>query len=169
MQRRVLFVCYGNIHRSVIAMYCLRRILKKKRIQTIHVLSRGIKGSHGTTPPLYQNLTFYGEIWSASEPTLREIGIDVTKHIARPVSRKIIDTSDIVIAMDRRVLQDDPHSLWVQFPEARNKMILFSALAGKEDDVEDCGETVDKNIHRKTILFIENVLKEHYEKIIAMM
>jgi len=81
----VLFVCTGNIFRSMTAEYALRKHLTGGR--NIHVHSAGlIDAPH--------------EIVSFVKEYLSNRDIDISKHLPRKLTEDMLSSSDLVVAMD---------------------------------------------------------------------
>ena len=81
---RVLFVCTGNIFRSLTAEYALREVLGEA--SKIQVASAGTEDFPHVVAPFVADY-------------LRSRGLDVSRHQRRTLTRKIIDEHDSVIAM----------------------------------------------------------------------
>ena len=82
--RRVLFVCTGNIFRSLTAEYALRAALPEKA--GIHVSSAGTDD--------YPHV-----VWPEVRAYLLEKGLDVRPHVRRTLTQAIIDESHLLIVM----------------------------------------------------------------------
>jgi protein-tyrosine phosphatase len=82
--RRVLFVCTGNIFRSLTAEYALRSALPKNA--DIHVSSAGTDD--------YPHV-----VWPEVRAYLLEKGLDVRPHVRRTLTQAIIDESHLLIVM----------------------------------------------------------------------
>ena len=98
--KTILFVCTGNSCRSVMAVELFKKILGDK-LAKVHVLSAGV----GTIVGM-----------RASEYTLKVLqkdGIDAIDHRSTPVTKKLLEESDLVIVMERfhkhRILEIAPH------------------------------------------------------------
>ena len=84
MIRRLLFVCTGNIFRSLTADVALTRLLAGRK--DFHVSSAGtVDYPHGVRP--------YTQGYLLSK------GYDVSEHQRRTLTRAIMDESDLVVAM----------------------------------------------------------------------
>jgi protein-tyrosine phosphatase len=82
--RRVLFVCTGNIFRSLTAEYALRATLREN--PEIHVSSAGTDDyPHVVRPEV--------------RAYLREKGLDVSRHLRRTLTQAIVDESHLLIVM----------------------------------------------------------------------
>lgn len=155
----ILVVCSGNIHRSVIAEYCINQALKKNGLDKEFIaVSRGIQTA---SPPVGKNLKDYRDEWLASSPILQEIGIGISDARSTPVDLSIVEKASLILAMDRSVLVDKPNSLTKQFPAQGYKTWLFRELEGKTGDVPDCFGSNDSNLHRRVIELIENISREN--------
>lgn len=164
--KRVLFVCMGNIHRSVIAEVHLRRLLAESGITDIEVFSRGIQGSAGTPPPKGLNLRDYPLQWKASSQALIDWQIDMTDHVAQPVTLDAVRSADLVIAMDELVLATHSDSLQNQFPELVGKMHLFDELSGGTEGVEDVGASTIVHEHVRVVDRICQTLDKHVQTLL---
>lgn len=82
--RRVLFVCTGNIFRSLTAEYALRAALRENA--EIHVSSAGTEDyPHVVRPEV--------------RAYLLEKGLDVSRHRRRTLTQAIVDESQLLIVM----------------------------------------------------------------------
>jgi len=79
--RRVLFVCTGNIFRSMTAEYAVRRSCPR-----LNVSSAGPEDR-----PLV--------VWPVVAEHLRGHGLDVSTHRRRTLTRGLLDQADVVVAM----------------------------------------------------------------------
>jgi protein-tyrosine phosphatase len=84
--RSVLFVCTGNIFRSLAAEHALKTMLGGQ--SACQVGSAGIDAKPQTVHE-----------WVRTRLDLR--GADVTAHVQRQLTRKIIEQADLVVAMGR--------------------------------------------------------------------
>lgn len=86
--KSVLFVCTGNSCRSVIAEGLFKKFLSDRGCSYIKVQSCGIISFSGLSP---------------TENTLkvmRNAGIDVSGHKSTPLTKELIDNSDLILAME---------------------------------------------------------------------
>ena len=119
--RSILFVCTGNVFRSMIAEFALKAALGPG--PRYHVSSAGA-------------LAVPQEIWAFVRDRLRARGIDPTDHRPRRLTPEILDAADLVIAMG---LDHRDH-----IKECFEKdAVLFNQLCcGKEESVLDIFEAV---------------------------
>lgn len=80
----MLFVCTGNIFRSMTAEYAVRRALSLP--DRCHVSSAGTEDS-----PLV--------VWPVVADHLKQHGLDVGGHRRRTLTRTLLDEADLVVAM----------------------------------------------------------------------
>ena len=84
--RSVLFVCTGNIFRSLAAEHALKALLRNQRLVTI-----GSAGVEAKPQPVHE--------WVQIK--LRSKGADPSFHVQRQVTREMVEAADLVIAMGR--------------------------------------------------------------------
>jgi len=85
---KVLFVCTGNIFRSMVAELCLRDYLKKENTLGIEVASAG-------TGAIKQQMD------ATVRNTLLSLGIDPSKHKQTKLSEKHFEEYDLIVAMHK--------------------------------------------------------------------
>jgi protein-tyrosine-phosphatase len=167
--KTILFVCGGNIHRSVIAAsYAEKLIVKHGLNENYSILSRGLQGSSGTVPPKFQNLRDYSVEWAFSEPILNELEIVIPlTQVATPVTRDVVEKANLILAMDSDVLRGRVNSLMRQFPDLSHKMRLLSVVGGTEEDVPDpVGQGIAT--HRRAIEMIHRTLTNHFDELLRL-
>ena len=139
---KILFVCKGNIFRSVTAEYSLRKYLFDNNINDVIVSSAGIEAKKEKINPFLKN-------------SLKKLGILVNNHRQRKITKKILEENDEIIAIGK------DHK---EFIEKRfgMKVSLFNKFALNKDtpilDIEDC--VVDYKHHEDAVeKFIEGTVK----------
>jgi len=149
--KKIIFVCKGNIYRSVIAEKYLKKLLNNKGMNgEFEITSAGINGTAGTKPPKGKNIKDYPEIYKVVKKFIDEKGIDLADHNSSQITREKAEQADLIIVMEKSVLEGPPNSLATQFPNLTYKMRLFSELEGKNYDIPDC-ENEDQKIHKMVI------------------
>jgi protein-tyrosine phosphatase len=88
MQRtpHLLFVCTGNLHRSVMAAAMVEAMLRALGASAV-VGSAGTLGLQGQPAP------------AAVQQVCQELGLDVSGHSNRPLTRSLVERSDRIIVM----------------------------------------------------------------------
>jgi protein-tyrosine phosphatase len=120
--QRILFVCTGNIFRSLTAEYALRDVLGER--SAIRVASAGTEDFPHVVAPFVADY-------------LHSRGLDVSRHQRRTLTNRILEEQDWVIAMstDHRAI------LAEQFN--RPNVPLFTAACGlKAEPLPDVHEVV---------------------------
>ncbi|MBV9874541.1 MAG: serine hydroxymethyltransferase [Verrucomicrobia bacterium] len=106
-QKTVLFVCTGNVCRSPMAEGLFGRMIAER--PDLRVLSAGVSTYPGQPPSAH------------AVEVLAELGIDISQHRSRPLSEKVVDEADWIIAMTRSHLD----SIIYLFPRAAEKVYLL--------------------------------------------
>jgi protein-tyrosine phosphatase len=109
--RRVLVVCLGNICRSPIAEFVLRKHLEGR---DVIVESAGIAATHGA------------RIDPLALAVLYRHGIDADRHVARRLDKSMIDAADLVLVMEREHLE----FIRAGIPSATGKTFLLGKWQG---------------------------------------
>ena len=123
MRKKILLVCAGNTCRSVMAQGIMQKILQEMGVNSelMQVCSAGV-------------VAYPGE--KASKEALlvmEEIGIDMSRHYARPLTESLAREADLIIAMTRGQKQ----IITSVFLAAENKVVVLKEFAGEEGDIED--------------------------------
>ncbi len=107
--KNVLFVCTGNICRSPFAQGLLNKLVEQKGLE-------GVKADSAGLLALPDN-----EATHLAQQVASEYGVDLTQHVAKPVSAGLVDWSDLILAMER----SHADALMAAFPEAARKVLLL--------------------------------------------
>jgi protein-tyrosine phosphatase len=124
MSKHVLFLCTGNICRSPLAEGILKHRLEQKRIGSVTVSSAGTYGLSGS---------------SAAEHGVEvaaQHGIDISDHIARHVTREMLDGADFVVC----ATMDHVVEAGAVLPDSGGKYSLLSDFGppkGRGRDIAD--------------------------------
>jgi protein-tyrosine phosphatase len=109
--RKVLVVCLGNVCRSPIAEFVLRRRLAGR---DVIVESAGIAATDGA------------RIDPRALSVLDRHGIDADAHVARRLDQRMLDAADLVLVMERSQLE----LIRSQIPSAAGKTFLLGKWQG---------------------------------------
>jgi protein-tyrosine-phosphatase len=108
--KNVLFVCTGNICRSPIAEYLLRKELSQLNISGIEIKSAGLL-ELGSRPADQKMIAL-----------CKEHDVDLTSHISRQVTLQMITNADLVF-----VMETGHHDALIKLkPEDGDKVLLLS-------------------------------------------
>ena len=166
----IIFVCNGNIHRSVIAEACFRNIIKRHKIdKDIIIDSYGIQGTVGTKLPKKKQLSEYTKEWGAAKPTLDKLKIDINNHYFQMISEDVIKKADLIIAMDDKVYKKAENSLIKQFPKYKNKMYCFCEFIIDNEIIKDPSGNDDTKAHEQIITKICHTLNNRLDDILQLL
>lgn len=122
MYNNILFVCTGNICRSAMSEYLLKKMLKEEGITELQVWSRGIAGSHTLRIPAIEL------------ELMDEENIDISQHVSHPLLGRDVLTADLILVMEKY----HKERLQTFFPEVSEKIFLLSEFVGQgAQDIKD--------------------------------
>ncbi|MGN8650146.1 low molecular weight protein-tyrosine-phosphatase [Eubacterium pyruvativorans] len=105
MKKSILFVCHGNICRSVSAQYIFENLVHQSGLDRPFFVDSAATSREEIGSPIYPPM----------ERALRRLSVPVGTHRARQLRREDYDQYDLLIGMDeenayymRRILGDDP-------------------------------------------------------------
>lgn len=126
-KRTIMFVCTGNICRSPMAEYMLRRRLGPNTNWT--VCSTGTSAGRGMPAS------------RAAEVVMSEMGIDLTPHRSSPLTREGVDAASLIVVMA------GGHRDFIRtvYPDATEKVFLLKSFdpVGSGDVDDPIGMTAD--------------------------
>jgi protein-tyrosine-phosphatase len=134
--KHVLFVCFFNQSRSLIAELLLREMLRNQgdaSMPDITVSSAGFLDAeslrwfdnHGIPLP---NPLFNQPASPATQIVLLKRGIDISSHFSREIDKEILDNSDIIIPF----FDSQKRSIISLYPETKPKIFLPKELVNQE-------------------------------------
>lgn len=114
--RSFLFVCFGNIMRSPMCEALMRQELTRFPHIQVKVTSAGLNATPGK----------HAHPWAlAAAP---QFGVSLDHHEARLLTAEMVNQADVIFAMDYQ----NQVELFCRFPNAREKVCMFSAYAGPD-------------------------------------
>jgi len=111
-----VFVCFGNIMRSAIAEFLMKKALSQNpqaQAQKVRIVSAGLHANPGR------------EAHSWMQEAARGLGISLASHRAKLLTRKMVDEADAIFAMDFQ----NKAELLTLYPDATRKIFMLSAYA----------------------------------------
>lgn len=130
-KRKILFVCTGNVFRSLSAELLLKKYLEENGIEDMEVSSAGTRGRADAL------------VDPATRDALARRGIELPSWVSRPVTRELLADQDVVIAMASYHVAELEEELG--FAEA----VLFDEVASGAAtsilDLNDPGISVDRD------------------------
>lgn len=121
MTRQVLFVCTGNVFRSLTAEYALRTVLDSR--SGIAVASAGTDDYAHTVAPQIADY-------------LMQKGLDVRSHRRRTLTREMVDAAQLVIAMSL------DHRDFIRASFGRSVPLFLECCGGPAEALLDLHEAV---------------------------
>jgi len=128
--KKILFVCHGNICRSVMAEYMMRYVVEQTGRQDEFLIDS--KAAHTDD--------IGSEMYSQARRKLEEKGIPYGHHRATLISKQDYDKYDILIGMDSENIIDMKR-FWNQDPDG--KIVKLMTFAGEARSVKDPWYTGD--------------------------
>jgi protein-tyrosine-phosphatase len=112
--RSFVFVCFGNIMRSAMAEFLMRRELTETGAeQQVRIVSAGLHANPGR------------EAHPWAQQASEDLGISLAEHRAKPLTREMVEEADCVLAMDFQ----NKAELLTLYPEYQEKIFMLSAYA----------------------------------------
>lgn len=93
---KVLFICHGNICRSPLAEYMMKR----------EIASRGVEDSFTVISRATSTEELGNPVYPPMASLMRQHGFEFGSHRARQITRKEFDESDMIVAMDQNNLRN---------------------------------------------------------------
>ena len=131
---RILFVCHGNICRSVMAECIMQKIVDDEKRSADYVLDSCATSYEEIGNPIYPK----------AKRKLLEKGVKVKIHRARHIEKDDYDKWDLFIAMDNANLRD----LKRMFLDPENKIRMLNDKAVADPWYTDDFETAFDEIYR---------------------
>ncbi len=121
---RIMFVCTGNTCRSSMAEGIMKNLIKNSRLENEVYISSSGTGVNISLPAS-------GNAVSA----LEELGIDISGHWSKPITKELIEDSDLILGMTEA---HKNHVLKIT-PKAKEKTftLIEYTMGGKKGDIAD--------------------------------
>jgi protein arginine phosphatase len=114
--RSFVFVCFGNIMRSAMAEFLMRKVLNERaaeKVEEIRIVSAGLHANPGRE----------AHPWMQEAGT--DLGISLATHRAKLLTREMVDAADAIFAMDFQ----NKAELLTLYPDAADKIHMLSSYA----------------------------------------
>ena len=121
---RVLFICHGNICRSVSAQYIFEQLIREKGVEEEFFVDSAATSTEEIGNPIYPPM----------RSALESHGVPIGSHRARQVKRHEYEEYDYIIAMDEENVRD---MLRLFGGDPDKKIHALLGFAGENREVAD--------------------------------
>lgn len=165
--KSVLVICRGNIARSPVAEYYLKREIDKNSLNNeIYVFSRGTQGTSMDPQPVkFPNISYYPDLYRDAKPALDKLNINITKHISKMISSEDVTKADIVLVVDKKTKS----AVETLFPEFRDKIHNLSELSDRDEDLPDPENISGTDKHLKIFRDIKNTIQIGFPNLLKLL
>ena len=111
---KIMFICTGNICRSAMAHWLMKKKLQDKNIGDIQVYSSGIFAMEGDVPT------------EEAIEVMREYGVDLKQHRATITAKSNIQEMDLILCMTTSHKQNLIH----MYPNLQDKIYTLKEYVG---------------------------------------
>ncbi|MCQ2286333.1 MAG: low molecular weight phosphotyrosine protein phosphatase [Bacteroidales bacterium] len=132
-KKKILFVCLGNICRSPMAEFIMKKMVKEARLEEQYEIASAATSTDEIGNPVYP----------PARQKLAENGIGCQGKTARQMTRKDYEYYDFVIAMEQKNLK---HIRFIIGEDDQNKLSLLMDYTDHPHDVADPWYTGNFNI-----------------------
>lgn len=156
--QKILFVCHGNICRSPMAEFMLKKLVKEKGVEADYEIASAATSTEEIA----------GDIYPPAKQCLRRHGVPFSKRGARQI------TAEDYHHYDRIYVMDDNNLRWLRYilpneiissHDYRDKVRLLMSLCGEELDVADPWYTGDfERTYRDIDRALQTALKKTSNK-----
>jgi protein-tyrosine phosphatase len=152
MSKMVLFICYGNIARSLMAEGYLKKIISKYKLK-IQVSSAGINAQG--LPPTKETL----------EIMKKEL-IDLSNRTATQLTRDLLEQADLVFTME----EIHKKAILFYYPQFKDKIFTLKEFAGEKENL-DIEDPYGKNIEVYEARYeeIKSAINRSFDKIVKFL
>ena len=154
---KIMFICTGNICRSAMAEWLLKKKLEDKKIENIEVYSGGVYAQDGDI-----------STWEAKRVMMDEYSIDMSKHRATNIVNSKIKEMDLILCATSRHKRD----VLRIYPELEGKVFTMKEYVGYDREYHDKIDIKDPwgydiETYRSCVAEIDECLELLLEKIIS--
>lgn len=119
---KIMFICTGNICRSAMAEWLLKKKIEDKKIENIEVYSSGVYAQDGDI-----------STWEAKRVMMDEYAINMSKHRATNIVNSNIKEMDLILCATSRHKRD----VLRIYPELEGKVFTMKEYVGYDREYHD--------------------------------
>lgn len=150
--RRLLFVCTGNLCRSPMAVGFTKELLKAQgRDDEVNSAGTWTVEDLPSAPLALE--------------VMAEWGVNISSHRSHRLTPQDMEDATLVVVMT----QGHKEALALEFPQAKRKIYLLAELASKSYDIEDPYGSDSLELYQQCADEIGKLLREGYERLIELL
>lgn len=119
---KIMFICTGNICRSAMADWLLKKKLEDKHIENIEVCSCGVYAQDYDVPT-----------WEARSVMKDEYGVDMSKHRAQNIKRSDIKNMDLILC----ATSSHKNAVLDMYPDLKGKIYTMKEYVNYDREYHD--------------------------------
>ena len=95
---------------------------------------------------------------------MHELGLDISGHRSHSLTAEDVAHAQLIIVMT----QDHKDALLAEFPEAGQKILLLTELAGEKHDIFDPYGSNSRQLYRQCASEIDRLLDEGHPRLLGL-
>jgi len=150
-RNRILFVCHGNICRSVMGQYMLQDMVEKRGIADRFIIESAACRNDELGSPIYP----------PARKKLQSVGVPIGTHRARKIRKDDASQWDLIVGMDDENMRDMKRLFG---PNPPADVVMAMHLVGEDREVADPWYTGNFQATYDDLSRVCTALLERYEQ-----